>query len=192
MSPAPQQTNSVVFDTSIQVVPTGSLEPQDLTGLPASATATATSSPSSTSDAKTASPLDAQAHGSGKNVGIAIGIAIAIILLGVISTILIFCARKRKQAKQAKHSGKQTNLEFIRPFVAPRSPGGIAQKMRFVRQFLLQGELFGKSILAPAYRNDDFEKGNQANILSQRSPSDSTLTNRRCTTTISSFQRSRL
>ncbi|QDS74233.1 hypothetical protein FKW77_002709 [Venturia effusa] len=108
MPPATQQTNLVEIDTSIPVVPAGTLASNDLTGLPTSAAASTTpmsiSSPSSTSTAKTASLLDAQAHGSGKNVGIAIGIAIAIIFLVATSTMLIFCSRKRKQAKEAQYS----------------------------------------------------------------------------------------
>lgn len=124
MSLAPQQTNAVVFDTSIPVIPTGTLVSQDLTGFSVSATPTAasesTSSPTSTSNVKTASPLDAQAHGSGKNVGIAIGIAIAILLLVLLSTILIFYSRKRKQAQ---YSGKQTIHDTTFPRRA-RNPQG--------------------------------------------------------------------
>ncbi|TLD34566.1 General amino acid permease [Venturia nashicola] len=109
MSPAPQQVDSVVFDTSILLAPTASPASQDLAGPPGSAAATSTSestsSPSSTSIGKTASPLDAQAHGSGKSIAIAIAIAIAIVALVIISTVLLFCSRKRKQAaKQAQYS----------------------------------------------------------------------------------------
>ncbi|KAE9979569.1 hypothetical protein BLS_009667 [Venturia inaequalis] len=116
MSPASQQTNSVVFDTSIPLAPTGAGASQDLTGLPASATATSTSSPSSKSNGKTASPLDPQARGSGKNVGIAIGIAVAVLVLVLVSTALLFWLRKRKQAQ---HSDarliRRTQLEDAPP-----------------------------------------------------------------------------
>src|ERR1700712_5744703 len=108
MSPAPQQTNAPLFvDTSIPAIPTSTTQQSlEFTGLPAQQTASST--PSSTSDSNTASALDNQSHGSGKGVGIAIGIAIGIVFLVMLSTILIFCSRKRKQAKIAQQSGKHS------------------------------------------------------------------------------------
>jgi hypothetical protein len=122
MSPTPQQTESVVFDTSIASVPTGTLQPQDFTGLPAQQTATATPSPSSSSNAQAASPMDSQQHGSGKGVGVAVGIAIAIVFLVMLSTIMLFCSRKRKQTKLAQQAARLIRRSQIEDAPPPYPP----------------------------------------------------------------------